>query len=202
MLRKQRSCHSGRHRGKRSETDPLGFPESVSLLLPRCLPEWQLLCFRSIFYISSRPADIAAKEAKQIQESLMEYAFTAHRDGISSFINQHAFPRCLPEWQLLCFRSIFYISSRCRMGKGHFFSLFPKEAKQIQESLMEYAFTAHRDGISSFINQHAFITELDFRFFCRDVCRNGSFFASAAFFIFLPAAAWARGISGVRLYST
>lgn len=26
---------------------------------------------------------------------------------------------------------------------------------------MEYAFTAHRDGISSFINQHAFITELD-----------------------------------------
>ncbi|MDQ9149442.1 helix-turn-helix domain-containing protein [Bacillus velezensis] len=37
------------------------------------------------------PADIAAKEAKQIQESLMEYAFTAHRDGISSFINQHAF---------------------------------------------------------------------------------------------------------------
>ena len=37
------------------------------------------------------PADIAAKEAKQIQESLMEYAFTAHRDGISSFINQHEF---------------------------------------------------------------------------------------------------------------
>ncbi|MBT2636210.1 SEC-C domain-containing protein [Bacillus sp. ISL-26] len=37
------------------------------------------------------PADIAAKEAKQIQENLMEYAFTVHRESISSFINKHEF---------------------------------------------------------------------------------------------------------------
>ncbi|MCY8907416.1 helix-turn-helix domain-containing protein [Bacillus atrophaeus] len=35
------------------------------------------------------PAEMAAKEAKQIQEDLMEYAFTVHRESISAFINQY-----------------------------------------------------------------------------------------------------------------
>lgn len=37
------------------------------------------------------PAELAAKEAKQIQEDLVEYAFTVHRESISGFINQHDF---------------------------------------------------------------------------------------------------------------
>lgn len=37
------------------------------------------------------PTELAAKEAKQIQEDLVEYAFTVHRESISSFINQHDF---------------------------------------------------------------------------------------------------------------
>ncbi|MEC3640351.1 helix-turn-helix domain-containing protein [Bacillus halotolerans] len=37
------------------------------------------------------PTELAAKEAKQIQEDLVEYAFTVHRESISGFINQHDF---------------------------------------------------------------------------------------------------------------
>ncbi|TYS09471.1 hypothetical protein FZC70_10210 [Bacillus subtilis] len=37
------------------------------------------------------PTELAAKEAKQIQEDLVEFAFTVHRESMSGFINQHDF---------------------------------------------------------------------------------------------------------------